>query len=207
MAVLLWQDLANVEAGLYPLSADHDGSLLTLIHRSQLFFEDLPEVYRRRESGAVNRLTNVRLMPVGRTSPDGAVGSAAAIRAPTFQRHSQTGPSATGFVIPFTCVVQSSSASSASSSQNVLDANAQTPPDRSPTPTSASASIGSLSAFRGRRPLATRTPAINAKSSARCTSLATTALTRRAILTLLVRPTSVPIPSAPIAKVGGLSGV
>ena len=46
MAVLLWQDLANVEAGLYPLPADHDGSLLTLIHRSQLFFEDLPEVYR-----------------------------------------------------------------------------------------------------------------------------------------------------------------
>jgi NHL repeat len=43
MAVLLWQDLANVEGGLYPLPADHDGSLLTLIHRSQLFFEDMPE--------------------------------------------------------------------------------------------------------------------------------------------------------------------
>src|ERR1022692_1571170 len=52
MAMLLWQDLANVEAGLYPLPADHDGSLLTLLHRSRLFFEDLPEIHRRRESSA-----------------------------------------------------------------------------------------------------------------------------------------------------------
>jgi ubiquinone/menaquinone biosynthesis C-methylase UbiE len=51
MARLLWQDLANVEAGLYPLPADHDGSLLTLLHRSRLFFEDLPEIYERRKSG------------------------------------------------------------------------------------------------------------------------------------------------------------
>jgi hypothetical protein len=51
MAVLLRQDLANVEAGVYPLPADHDGSLLTLLHRSRLFFEDMPEIHRRRESG------------------------------------------------------------------------------------------------------------------------------------------------------------
>src|ERR1700682_5432373 len=51
MAVLLWQDLANVEAGFYPLPADHDGSLLTLLHRSRLFFEDLPQIDRRRQSG------------------------------------------------------------------------------------------------------------------------------------------------------------
>ena len=51
MADLLWQDLANVEAGFYPLPADHDGSLLTLLHHSRLFFEDLPEIHRRRESG------------------------------------------------------------------------------------------------------------------------------------------------------------
>src|SRR5450631_75907 len=51
MAVLLRQDLANVEAGFYPLPADHDGSLLTMLHHSRLFFEDLPEIYRRRESG------------------------------------------------------------------------------------------------------------------------------------------------------------
>jgi hypothetical protein len=44
MAVLLWQDLANVEAGLYPLPADHDGSLLMLLHRARLFLEDLPQI-------------------------------------------------------------------------------------------------------------------------------------------------------------------
>jgi ubiquinone/menaquinone biosynthesis C-methylase UbiE len=52
MALLLQQDLANVEAGIYPLPADHDGSILTLFHRSRLFFEDLPEIHRRRESNA-----------------------------------------------------------------------------------------------------------------------------------------------------------
>ncbi len=52
MAILLRQDLANIEAGLYPLPADHDGSLLTLLHRSRLFFEDLPEIHRRRENSA-----------------------------------------------------------------------------------------------------------------------------------------------------------
>jgi ubiquinone/menaquinone biosynthesis C-methylase UbiE len=52
MALLLQQDLANVEAGIYPLPADHDGSLWTLLHRSRLFFEDLPEIHRRRESNA-----------------------------------------------------------------------------------------------------------------------------------------------------------
>src|SRR6266568_7655830 len=51
MAILLQQDLANIEAGLYPLPADHDGSLLTLLHRSRLFFEDLPQIDRRRQSG------------------------------------------------------------------------------------------------------------------------------------------------------------
>jgi ubiquinone/menaquinone biosynthesis C-methylase UbiE len=51
MAALLQRDLANVEAGIYPLPADHDGPLLTLLNRSRLFFEDLPNVHRRRESG------------------------------------------------------------------------------------------------------------------------------------------------------------
>jgi ubiquinone/menaquinone biosynthesis C-methylase UbiE len=54
MAILLQQDLANIEAGLYPMPADHDGSLLTLLHRSRLFFNDLPAIHRRRESGAHN---------------------------------------------------------------------------------------------------------------------------------------------------------
>ena len=51
MAKLFQQDLANVEAGIYPLPADHDGSLFKLLRRSRLFFEDLPDVHRRRESG------------------------------------------------------------------------------------------------------------------------------------------------------------
>ena len=49
MARLFLQDLANIEAGIYPLPFDHDGTLLTLIHRSRLFFADLPEIHRRRE--------------------------------------------------------------------------------------------------------------------------------------------------------------
>src|SRR3984893_485480 len=51
MGALWRQDLANVEAGVYPLPADHDGSLKMLLDRSRLFFEDLPAVHRRRESG------------------------------------------------------------------------------------------------------------------------------------------------------------
>jgi ubiquinone/menaquinone biosynthesis C-methylase UbiE len=54
MAILLQQDLANVEAGYYPLPADHDGSLMTLLHRSRLFFDDLPAIHRRRSRGTHN---------------------------------------------------------------------------------------------------------------------------------------------------------
>jgi ubiquinone/menaquinone biosynthesis C-methylase UbiE len=58
MAALLQRDLKNVEAGIYPLPADHDGSLATLIARSRLFFEDLPDVHRRRESGGTSEVLN-----------------------------------------------------------------------------------------------------------------------------------------------------
>jgi ubiquinone/menaquinone biosynthesis C-methylase UbiE len=51
MAALFARDLANVEAGIYPLPQDHDGRLPTLLSRSRLFFEDLPEVHRRRKTG------------------------------------------------------------------------------------------------------------------------------------------------------------
>jgi len=51
MANLFRQDVANVEAGIYPLPADHDGSLLTLLRRSRMFLEDLPSIHRRRENG------------------------------------------------------------------------------------------------------------------------------------------------------------
>jgi ubiquinone/menaquinone biosynthesis C-methylase UbiE len=56
MAALLQRDLANVEAGIYPLPADHDGPLLTLLNRSRLVFEDLPDVHRRRKSGQHNEV-------------------------------------------------------------------------------------------------------------------------------------------------------
>jgi ubiquinone/menaquinone biosynthesis C-methylase UbiE len=49
MARLFLQDLANIEAGIYPLPFDHDGTLRTLLNRSRLFFADLPEIHRRRE--------------------------------------------------------------------------------------------------------------------------------------------------------------
>jgi ubiquinone/menaquinone biosynthesis C-methylase UbiE len=56
IARLLRQDLANVEAGIYPLPADHDGSLHTLLVRSRLFFADLPVVNRRRERGSTREV-------------------------------------------------------------------------------------------------------------------------------------------------------
>ncbi len=49
MAKLFRRDLANVEAGIYPLPADHDGSWAALLNRSRLFFTDLPAIHRRRE--------------------------------------------------------------------------------------------------------------------------------------------------------------
>jgi ubiquinone/menaquinone biosynthesis C-methylase UbiE len=58
MVKLFLQDLANVESGIYPLPADHDGSLLSLIRRSRLFFADLPEIHRRREARAHNEVFN-----------------------------------------------------------------------------------------------------------------------------------------------------
>jgi ubiquinone/menaquinone biosynthesis C-methylase UbiE len=58
MATLFLQDLANVEAGIYPLPTDHDGSLPVLLNRSRLFFKDLPEIHRRRESGHHREVLN-----------------------------------------------------------------------------------------------------------------------------------------------------
>jgi ubiquinone/menaquinone biosynthesis C-methylase UbiE len=51
MAALFGRDLANVEAGIYPLPSDHDGSLPILLDRSRLFFADLPRVHQRRQAG------------------------------------------------------------------------------------------------------------------------------------------------------------
>ncbi len=58
MAMLFRQDLANVEDGIYPMPVDHDGSLPLLLHRSRLFFEDLPNIHRRRENGHHQEVLN-----------------------------------------------------------------------------------------------------------------------------------------------------
>jgi ubiquinone/menaquinone biosynthesis C-methylase UbiE len=60
MAELFLQDLANVEAGVYPMPADRDGSLGTLFHRSRLFFEDLPAIHERRKRRAHSEVLNER---------------------------------------------------------------------------------------------------------------------------------------------------
>ena len=58
MFSLLQQDLANVEAGIYPLPHDHDGSLATRLYRSRLFFDDLTEVHERRERNDFREVRN-----------------------------------------------------------------------------------------------------------------------------------------------------
>ena len=60
MWALLEQDLANIEAGIYPVPADHDGSLLTLLDRSRLFFRDLPAVDSRRRRNATREVLNAK---------------------------------------------------------------------------------------------------------------------------------------------------
>jgi ubiquinone/menaquinone biosynthesis C-methylase UbiE len=60
MAALFRRDLANVEAGIYPVPEDHDGALPILLNRSRLFFEDLPEIHRRRESGQVREVLSAK---------------------------------------------------------------------------------------------------------------------------------------------------
>jgi ubiquinone/menaquinone biosynthesis C-methylase UbiE len=55
---LLQQDLANVEAGIYPLPHDRDGSLPTRLYRSRLFFDDLAEVHERRERNDFREVHN-----------------------------------------------------------------------------------------------------------------------------------------------------
>ena len=47
---LLRRDLKNVEAGLYPMPNDGHGGLAGAIERARLYFDDLPEVVRRRHS-------------------------------------------------------------------------------------------------------------------------------------------------------------
>lgn len=51
VAALLARDLANAEAGYYPLPDDDDGDLAERIALSRAFFRDVPEVARRRRDG------------------------------------------------------------------------------------------------------------------------------------------------------------
>ncbi len=48
VAALLQRDLANAEAGYYPVPENEDGSLAGVLARSREFFRDVPEVVRRR---------------------------------------------------------------------------------------------------------------------------------------------------------------
>lgn len=60
MALLFQQDLTNVEAGIYPMPEDHDGAWPALLRRSRMFFEDLPAIHRRRQTGAVRQVLDER---------------------------------------------------------------------------------------------------------------------------------------------------
>jgi ubiquinone/menaquinone biosynthesis C-methylase UbiE len=48
VAALLARDLANAEAGLYPMPENEDGGIPGILARSREFFRDVPEVVRRR---------------------------------------------------------------------------------------------------------------------------------------------------------------
>lgn len=55
---LFERDLANVEVGIYPMPEDRDGSILTVLDRSRLFFLDLPAIdARRKRKGSREVLT------------------------------------------------------------------------------------------------------------------------------------------------------
>ena len=58
MMALFAQELENIEAGIYPLPADHDGPLLTLLDRSRSFFRDLPAIHDRRKRHATREVLN-----------------------------------------------------------------------------------------------------------------------------------------------------
>ena len=50
VAALFARDLANAEAGYYPLPVEEDGSLPSLLAQSRAFFRDVPEVAKRRRA-------------------------------------------------------------------------------------------------------------------------------------------------------------
>ena len=52
VAALLARDLANAEAGHYPVPIDDDGGIPSLLAQSRAFFREVPEVARRRREGS-----------------------------------------------------------------------------------------------------------------------------------------------------------
>lgn len=67
IARIFASDLANAEAGHYPLPRDHDGPLLGRIATSRAFFADLPQAHERMAEG---RADEVRLNSNGGGLPD-----------------------------------------------------------------------------------------------------------------------------------------
>jgi hypothetical protein len=68
VAQLLARDLANAEAGHYPLPEDRDGTLAELIARSRAFFRDVPEVLNRKESDNGREVAETAAVASGRTT-------------------------------------------------------------------------------------------------------------------------------------------
>ena len=61
IAMLLEQDLANVEAGIYPIPFDRDGSFSNILERLRLFFLDLPEIHERRKRHGTHEVLSAPL--------------------------------------------------------------------------------------------------------------------------------------------------
>jgi ubiquinone/menaquinone biosynthesis C-methylase UbiE len=60
IVALFADDLANVEAGIYPMPSDHDGSLFTVLNRSRLFFRDLPSIEERRKRNGTHEVLTTK---------------------------------------------------------------------------------------------------------------------------------------------------
>ena len=60
IVALFADDLANVEAGIYPMPSDHDGSLFTVLNRSRLFFRDLPSIEERRKRNGTHEVLTAK---------------------------------------------------------------------------------------------------------------------------------------------------
>jgi SAM-dependent methyltransferase len=67
MAALFARDLANAEAGHYPLPRDHDGNFGDVLAASRRYFADLPGTVERK---ADRRGDEVRAADIGRNLPD-----------------------------------------------------------------------------------------------------------------------------------------